>query len=140
MPLNAPDLQITELVADIRACPPRITLIATVVNHGRAGIPAGRRSASIIALMSETEVQTAQRPASDMIGGSAVGTPVNLLPGQSTNVSVVYDLDPGTPPINLTFRAVANPPFVANQSGLFECDASNNSKDVANVDCVDGGS
>ncbi len=141
VPLNAADLQVTELVADIRACPPTITLIATVFNGGRAGAPAGVPVGFYRETTSETVQQTAGRTDYVDAPNPMPTTSVGLLPGQTTHVEITFTLGANDVPINLAYRAVANPAFEVNQNdGDLECNANNNSADVSNIDCVDTGS
>jgi hypothetical protein len=136
VPLNAPDLQIETAVANITLCPPQVTIIARVVNKGRAGISAGVPIGFYrLPEGGETVQTTAGRAAF-----ATVALPVDLLPGGGVEVSGVYTVPSSEAPINLDFRVIANPPFILSQpSSEFECNANNNFRDVLDLDCTDVG-
>jgi hypothetical protein len=118
-PLNAPDLQVFSLTANLLGCPLQITLNVRVVNRGRAGILAGVP----IAFYEDA-------------GGTPVllGTvplPYALLPGQGADVSFILAVTPGAPPIDVS--VIVNPPDGASPS--FECRADNNEATLFGVEC-----
>ncbi len=134
VPLNAPDLQIDTAIADIRDCPPSVTIIARIVNRGRAGIRASDARVGFYRLTnpSQTPEQTAATPPYAL-----EQLPVDLLPGGSATVSATYQLTSSEAPVNLDFRVIANPEFLADPNNAqFECNGSNNAKDVLDVDCT----
>ncbi len=136
VPLNAPDLQIETAIGGLAACPPQVTIIARVVNKGRAGILAGTPIGFYRLL---NEAQTVQATAATT-AFATVALPVDLLPGGGVEVSAIYTVPAAEAPINLDFRVIANPPFILSQpSAEFECNANNNFRDVLDLDCTDVG-
>lgn len=139
VPLNAPDLQIDTAIADIRDCPPRITIIARVVNRGRAGVKAGSLAEGGANIKFYRLSDPAQQPAQTAATTeyASVPLPIALLPGSSVTVSATYQLTSSETPIGVDFRVIANPEFLqSNSGGRFECNDTNNSIDVPDVSCT----
>ncbi len=138
VPLNAPDLQIESVVADLLTCPPQITIIARVINKGRAGIRAEDADITFYRLLNsgETALQTAQT----VTPFARRDLPQDLLPGGAAIVSAIYTVPASEAPIGLDFRVIANPEFLtAPTEDNFECNNTNNSRDILDLDCTDIG-
>ncbi len=137
VPLNAPDLQVESVVGDIRECPPKVTIIARIVNKGRAGVTAEDADIAFYRLtnLTQTPVQTAAGTPF-----ATVDLPHDLLPGGSAVVSATYQLTSSEAPIDLNFRVIANPEFLTDPNGAtFECNSSNNSRDLLDLNCTGSG-
>ncbi len=138
VPLNAPDLQIESVVADLLTCPPQITVIARVVNKGRAGIRAQDADVTFYRLLNPA--QTALQTAQTVTPFARRDLPQDLLPGGAAIVSAIYTVPAAEAPIGLDFRVIANPEFLtAPNEDNFECNNANNSRDLLDLDCTDIG-
>jgi hypothetical protein len=128
VPLNAPDLRISSLVADLRYCP-KITLVAHVVNMGSMGVVAGL-PVSFYSMWSAT--------APDFLGTTTTTSPI--LPGGGLFVtfdSLVNGLEGTT---DLSFRAIANDNGTIDPIVVRECIETNDSAETsASVSCNIGG-
>lgn len=134
VPLNAPDLQVEAAIAALNNCPPQVTIVARIVNKGRAGVRAADANIRFYRLSDEaqTPLQTAATTAF-----AELPLPQDLLPGGSAQVSATYNIQSNEVPFNLDFRVIANPEFLTSPgSGTFECNDTNNSEDVLNLDCT----
>ena len=139
VPLNAPDLRIETAVADLRTCPPTVTILARVVNKGRAGVAHAGVRVKYYRLAAEGETPQATIAGTGLFAD--IELPVDLLPGGAVDMPpAVYTISSSEAPIDLDFRVIANPDFLVNPSGsAFECNATNNVKDVLNIDCTSTG-
>ncbi|HSI06529.1 MAG TPA: hypothetical protein VLC93_18725, partial [Myxococcota bacterium] len=98
VPLNAPDLQVQAVVASLQNCPPQITVVARIVNKGRAGI---RGVDANIGFYRLTTTQTPLQTAQTVTPFALLDLPVDLLPGGSVQVTAVYTVPSTEAPIDL---------------------------------------
>ncbi len=124
-PLNAPDLQVYAITANLLACP-SIRLNARIVNRGRAGIAAG------VPIVFYYRVGT--NPPVEL---QRINTPYALLPGLGVDIAlnVAQAQLPSGP---YDFIVVANPQGPDDEP-VPECLTDNNQATVTDVQCDFGG-
>jgi hypothetical protein len=114
--LYAPDLVVSDVQADLRACPARLVLRARITNAGSAGAPAG--------------VSVAFYEGATLLGTAL--TTEALLPGTSTWVEL--DIPVATPETVLDVNVVVDDD--GSGAGAFhECDESNNARARPSATC-----
>ncbi|MDX9723524.1 MAG: hypothetical protein RBU37_22440 [Myxococcota bacterium] len=116
---NLPDVVVTDLSVDVRACTASMSVMFRIQNDGWSAVPAGVPAT----------VYVVRGGVDERIG--KVQTTALLLPGESELLSLPYSIPSGEAFDPVSFRVIVNDPSDGPIGELIECRPANNSGQVS---------